>query len=208
MMIDLKIALNYLNELFPAAKCALNYKKDYELLIATMLSAQVSDKAVNKVTAVLFDKYPTLEELSKATYDDIYSIIRPLGLAKNKTQHVINISRELLLHNDGRVPNDAALLTKLSGVGNKTKNVVLAELYHEPLLAVDTHVYRIAKRWGVIQKNDSVKQTEKKFVRLLPQDKINLINHQLIEFGRNICVAPKPKCQSCKLNGICPKKCL
>lgn len=205
MKIDINRALNYLNELYPDAKCSLNYSKDYELLIATMLSAQTTDNAVNKATNVLFKKYTTISELKDASYEDVYKIISTLGLAKTKARNVILISKALYENFNGVVPNNAEQLVSLPGVGNKTKNVVMAELFNAPYLAVDTHVLRISKRWGIASKNDDPLKAENKLYKVLPKENIRLINHQLIEFGRDICKAPKPKCENCKLCDICPK---
>ncbi len=206
-MIDKNYLLNYLKALFPNACCSLNYQKDYELLIATMLSAQTSDEAVNKVTLILFQKFPTLNSLAKASYDDIYGIIKSLGLAKVKTNNVIEIASKLVDDHYDYVPNDSTYLLTLPGVGNKTKNVVLAELYNANFLAVDTHVYRIAHRLGLVKKNDDVIKTEKKLVKYFLGENLKLINHQLIEFGRHICKAQKPNCNCCKLKDFCKYFC-
>ena len=135
----------YLDELFPNPKCELNYEKDYELLIAVMLSAQTTDKKVNSVTEVLFKKYNTLEKLSLADIDDLKAIIRPIGTFNKKAQNIIDISTRLLKDKDGVVPNDRDYLESLSGVGRKTTNVVLSNLFFQDLIAVDTHVSRVSK---------------------------------------------------------------
>lgn len=205
MKIDINKALAYLNELFPDAKCSLDYSKDYELLIATVLSAQTTDKAVNQATSVLFNKYTTINDLKNADYDSVYSIISRLGLAKTKARNIIGIANELVEKYDGIVPNNEEALLSLPGVGNKTKNVVMAELFDKPYIAVDTHVLRISKRWGIASKNDDPLAAEHKLYKVLPKKNIKLINHQLIEFGREICKAPKPLCEKCKLNSVCPK---
>lgn len=205
MKIDINKSLDYLNELYPNAKCSLNYSKDYELLIATMLSAQTTDNAVNKSTSVLFNKYTTIDELKNATYDDVYHIISTLGLAKTKARNVIAIATKLADDFNGVVPNDESALLTLPGVGNKTKNVVMAELFDKPFIAVDTHVLRISKRWGIATKKDDPTSTEPKLYKVLPKNNIKLINHQLIEFGREICKAPRPSCEKCKISSLCPK---
>ena len=195
--------LNYLNELFPNAKCELNYSKDYELLIAVMLSAQTTDKRVNSVTEVLFSKYPSLEELSKASISDIEEIIRPIGTYHLKAKNIIEIAKKLLLK---PVCNDRAYLESLNGVGRKTTNVVLSELYNEPYLAVDTHINRVAKRLGLADLNDDVMTVEKKLMKLIPKDNVIHIHHQLIFFGRYHCKAINPNCSNCKLKDICKYK--
>ena len=195
--------LNYLNELFPNAKCELNYSKDYELLIAVMLSAQTTDKRVNSVTEVLFSKYPSLEELSKASISDIEEIIRPIGTYHLKAKNIIEIAKKLLLK---PVCNDRAYLESLNGVGRKTTNVVLSELYNEPYLAVDTHINRVAKRLGLADLNDDVMTVEKKLMKLIPKDNVIHIHHQLIFFGRYHCKAINPNCSNCKLKDLCKYK--
>ena len=195
--------LNYLNELFPNAKCELNYSKDYELLIAVMLSAQTTDKRVNSVTEVLFSKYPSLEELSKASISDIEEIIRPIGTYHLKAKNIIEIAKKLLLK---PVCNDRAYLESLNGVGRKTTNVVLSELYNETYLAVDTHINRVAKRLGLADLNDDVMTVEKKLMKLIPKDNVIHIHHQLIFFGRYHCKAINPNCSNCKLKDLCKYK--
>lgn len=194
--------LNYLDELFPDAKCELNYEKDYELLIAVMLSAQTTDKRVNQVTSVLFSKYPTLEDFCKANIKDIQKIIYPLGTYTRKSENIMDITTSLLDHG-GVVPNDRGYLESLSGVGRKTTNVVLSMLYQEPCIAVDTHVSRVSKRLGLAKKNDDVLKIEKKLTKLIPNDRINKAHHQLVLFGRYYCMARNPKCENCKLKTFC-----
>lgn len=193
----------YLDELFPDAHCELNYSSDYELLIAVMLSAQTTDKSVNKATAILFSKYKSLEELAKAHLEDIEDCIRFIGMYKVKAKNVIGIAQKLLSDFNGKVPNDAEKLMSLPGVGNKTKNCVLAELFNEPYLAVDTHVQRISKRLGLVKDEDSVEAMEKKLVKFIPRERLIKTNHQIIWFGRNFCKAVKPNCENCKLSTIC-----
>ena len=148
--------LSYLNELIPNPKSELNYNKDYELLIATMLSAQTTDKRVNQVTEVLFKKYPNLVSLSEASLDDLIEIVRPLGNYHSKAKNIKEIATSLKTL-EGSIPNDRSYLESLSGVGRKTANVFLSNIYNEPCLAVDTHVERVAKRLGLADNNDSVR---------------------------------------------------
>lgn len=203
---DLSPIFSYLDKTFPDAKCALNYSKDYELLIAVMLSAQTTDNAVNKATNVLFKRYPTLEELANADIKDIESIISFLGMYKNKAKNVKGIATRLLSEQNGKVPNDPEYLVTLPGVGNKTKNCVLAELFNEPLLAVDTHVQRISKRLRLVKENDSVETMEKKLVKLIPSNRLIKTNHQIIWFGRTICKAQSPQCERCGIKEYCGYK--
>ena len=197
--------LEYLDELFPNPKCELEYNKDYELLIAIMLSAQTTDKRVNKVTKVLFKTYPTLEDLSNANVNDIENIIRELGSFRKKSVYVKNIATSLLENWDGYVPNDRKYLENLSGVGRKTVNVFLGVIYNEPTIAVDTHVERVSKRLKFASMDDNVLKVEHKLMKIIPKERWNKTHHQLVLFGRYHCKAVKPNCEICKLKDICNK---
>ena len=155
--------ISYLDEILPDASCSLNYKKDYELVIAVMLSAQTTDKRVNEVTNVLFNKYNDLTSLKEANIEDLKQIIYPLGSYNKKASNIKNIASKL--ENLGYVPNDRIFLESLDGVGRKTTNVVLSILYNEPCLAVDTHIERISKRLGFAKKGDNVVVVEKKLTK-------------------------------------------
>lgn len=194
--------VSYFDELFPNPKCELEFNKDYELLIAVMLSSQTTDKRVNKVTKVLFSKYNNLEELSKANISDIIEIIKSLGTFRKKSQNIIDISKELIKVGS-IVPNDRTFLESLPGVGRKTTNVVLCILYNENCIAVDTHVARVSKRLGLVNKNDNVLEIEKKLTKKFKKYNSFRIHHQLVLFGRYYCQAIKPNCTICKLNDIC-----
>ena len=198
--------IEYLDELFPNPRCELNYNKDYELLIAVMLSAQTTDKRVNMVTDILFKKYNTLDKLANANLNDIINIIRPIGTFNKKANNIISISKSLIEDKNGIVPNDRNYLESLSGVGRKTTNVVLSNLYGVPCIAVDTHVSRVSKRLGIAKKNDDVLVIEKKLNKFFPKEKLNRLHHQLVLFGRYFCKAQKPNCENCKLKNICKKK--
>jgi len=195
--------IEYLDYLFPNPVCELEYNKDYEFLISIMLSAQTTDKRVNKVTKVLFNKYKTLEELANAEVSDIEKIIRELGSYKKKSVYVKDIAVSLLENWKGFVLNDREYLESLSGVGRKTVNVFLGEIYKEPTIAVDTHVERVSKRLNLAKKNDSVLEVEKKLMKKIPKDKWNRTHHQLVLFGRYYCKALKPMCEDCKLKDVC-----
>ena len=199
----IKLLLDYLDELFPDARCELNYNKDYELLIAVMLSAQTTDKRVNEVTKVLFSTYPDLKSLSMARLEDVENIIKPIGTYHVKAKNVISIAKEL---EKKGISNDRTYLESLPGVGRKTTNVILSELYNEPTLAVDTHIERVAKRLGFAKNTDDVREVERKLFRVIPKDNVIHIHHQLIFFGRYHCKAVKPNCSNCKLINICKRK--
>lgn len=198
--------VDYLNELLPNASCELNYSKDYELVIAVMLSAQTTDKRVNEVTKVLFNKYPTLKSLSEAELDDIIAIIKPLGTFNKKAQNVKNIASDLLNVSNGVVPNDRLFLENLSGVGRKTANVVLSNLFNENLIAVDTHVARVSYRLGICSLKDNPLTIEKKINKKFKKEDLSKLHHQLVLFGRYYCKAKKPLCSECKLRHMCKEK--
>lgn len=196
----------YLDYLFPEPKCELNYNKDYELLIAVVLSAQSTDKRVNLVTPIIFDKYPSLALLKIASIDDLETIIRPVGSFRKKASYVKEIARRLDEECDGVVPRDRAILESFPGVGRKTTNVFLSEFYKEPAIAVDTHVERVSKRIGLASKNDDVLKIEKKLMKKFSKETWAKRHLQLVLFGRYHCKAVKPLCEDCKLRDICKKK--
>lgn len=198
--------INYLESLFPDPRCELNYSKDYELLLAVMLSAQTTDKRVNMVTSILFNKYDTLNKLASADINDIIKIIRPIGTFNKKTQNIIKISNDLLVNQNGIVPNDRKYLESLPGVGRKTTNVVLANLYNVPCIAVDTHVARVSKRLGLAKPSDDVLAIERKLNKKFPKENLARLHHQLVLFGRYYCKSKNPLCSNCKLKNICTYK--
>jgi len=198
--------IDYLDKLFPNPKCELNYEKDYELLIAVMLSAQTTDKRVNMVTDILFKKYDSLEKLASADINDIIEIIKPIGTFNKKASNVISIAKSLVEDKQGIVPNDRTYLEGLSGVGRKTANVVLSNIYDVPCIAVDTHVSRVSKRLGIAKKNDDVLTIEKKLNKNFPEEKLSRLHHQLVLFGRYHCKAKNPLCENCELKNICKEK--
>lgn len=196
----------YLEELFPDPKCELNYKKDYELLLAIMLSAQTTDKRVNECTKVLFQEYPTLEELSKADRMDIEKIIRPLGSFRKKSEYINKISTTLVENYESKVPVDREILESLPGVGRKTVNVFFSEFYNMPALAVDTHVERVSKRLKIAKMDASISEVEQKLMRFYNKKDWARRHLQMVLFGRYHCKAMKPLCEECKLKDICRKK--
>ena len=193
----------YLDNLFPNPICELNYNKDYELLLAIVMSAQTTDKRVNSVTEILFKKYDTLEKLSEASLNDIEEIIRPIGTFKKKSIFIKEIAKRLLDDNCTLVPNDRRYLESLPGVGRKTVNVFLSVIFEEPAIAVDTHVERVSKRLGLVSVNDSVLTVEQKLMKKLPKYKWSKTHHQMVHFGRYKCKSIAPICEDCKLKDIC-----
>ncbi len=195
--------IEYLDELFPNPKCELNYSKDYELLLAIVMSAQTTDKRVNMVTKELFSKYDTLEKLSTANIEDIEEIIKPIGTFKKKSIFIKEIATKLLEDNYTTVPNNRSYLESLPGVGRKTANVFLSIIYNIPTIAVDTHVERVSKRLSLAKGNDTVLQVEQELMKKLPKSKWSKIHHQLVFFGRYKCKSIKPECTNCKIKGYC-----
>ena len=193
----------YLDYLFPNPKCELNYNTDYELLIAIVLSAQSTDKRVNTVTPIIFNRYKSLNELKEANLRDLEYIIRPVGSFRKKSSYIKDIATILVDEYDGVVPTDRELLIKLPGVGRKTSNVFLSEFYNYPAIAVDTHVERVSKRLKLAYKNDDVLKIEKKLEKVFPKDTWAKRHLQLVLFGRYYCKAIKPECSNCKLKDIC-----
>lgn len=195
--------LDYLDELYPNPKCELEYTKDYELLIAIVMSAQTTDKRVNMVNKVLFKKYQSVKELSEASLEDIEKIIKPIGTYKKKTVFIKEIATKLINDNIKVIPNDREYLSSFPGVGRKTINVFLSVIYNEPLVAVDTHVNRVSKRLKLAKDGDDVLEVEKKLMKKIPKDKWNKVHHQLVFFGRYKCKSISPLCTDCKLKDIC-----
>lgn len=202
-MIMMNEIMTYFDQLIPNPVCELHFQKDYELLLAVMLSAQTTDKRVNMVTSVLFQKYPSLVALSKADIEDIKQIIKPIGTYHKKASNVILIAKALLEEQNGTVPNNRTYLETLPGVGRKTTNVVLSILYHVPCIAVDTHVSRVSKRLGLAKETDDVLVIEKKLTKKIPKDKLNRMHHQMVLFGRYYCKAQNPCCNTCALQVKC-----
>lgn len=201
-----KEILNYLNEIIPNPVCELNYNKDYELLLAVMLSAQTKDARVNKVTKVLFNKYDSLKKLKEANIKDIENIIKELGSYHKKSEAVINIAKILDEKYNGKVVNNRKVLENLPMVGRKTTNVVLSELFNEPTIAVDTHVERVSKRLGLVKKDDDVLKIEEKLKRKFDKNIWSKLHKQFVLFGRYYCTSKKPSCNKCKLQIYCKKE--
>lgn len=196
----------YFDELFPDAKGELEYTKDYELLIAVILSAQATDKSVNAVTRHFFVRYPSLEAMSELSISELENEFKTIGLFKSKAANIKKTIDILLNDYQGRVPQDKAQLMALPGVGIKTSNVVRAELFKIPEIAVDTHVNRVSKRLGFAKQSDSLDQVEAKLRRTLPQTRYIKTHHQMIFFGRYFCKAKNPRCRECQLVDICKEK--
>ena len=205
MMIQNRL-LDYLDYLFPNPKCELIYQKDYQLLMAVVLSAQSTDKRVNSVTPIIFSKYPALEDLKKANLSDLEEIIRPVGSFRKKAAFLKGIATRLVDEFNGVVPIDREVLESFPGVGRKTVNVFLGEFYGVPAIAVDTHVERVSKRLKLAYLNDSVLDVERKLMKKVPKDRWARFHLQMVLFGRYYCKAVKPLCKDCPLKEFCREK--
>ena len=184
--------------------CYLNHENAWQLLIATMLSAQCTDARVNIVTKDLFQKYRSVEDFAKADLKELEKDIHSTGFYHNKAKNIIACCNQLLERHGGEVPSDIESLTALAGVGRKTANVIRGNIFHEPSIVVDTHVKRISKKLGLTKEEDPVK-VETDLMKVIPKDHWILYNIQIITLGRTICKAPTPKCEECFLQEFCPE---
>ena len=189
---------------YPNAHCALDHKDAYQLLVATILSAQCTDKRVNMVTPDLFKHYPNAAALAKADTETLENEIKSTGFFRSKSKSLLGMARALVDRSHGEVPDTMEALTELPGVGRKTANVVLGNVFHKNLgIVVDTHVARLSQRFGLTREEDPVK-IEQDLMPLFPPAQWTMVSHLLIEHGRQICEARNPKCEICPLNDICP----
>lgn len=196
--------IDILNETFGKEYvCYLNHETPWQLLFATMLSAQCTDERVNQVTKDLFVKYPTLEAFAKADLAELEKDIYSTGFYKNKAKNIIKSANILLLEYGGEVPREIEKLTALPGVGRKTANVIRGNIYHDPSIVVDTHVKRISKKFGFTKEDDPDK-IEQDLMKILPKEQWILYNIQIITLGRTVCTARSPKCEQCTLRQVCP----
>lgn len=187
----------------PYAESELHYDNPFQLLIAVMLSAQCTDKRVNQVTPALFAAYPTAEALAESTVEEVLSYIRSVSYPNSKAQHLVQMAKTLVERFGSQVPDNRDDLTTLAGVGRKTANVVCAIVYHQPTMAVDTHIFRVSERIGLTNGSRSPIQTEKTLVRYIPAELIPKAHHWLLLHGRYVCRARHPRCKDCGLSGVC-----
>ena len=189
--------------MYKDAKCGLNYRNIFELIVAVSLSAQTTDISVNKVTPKLFEKYPTPLDLAGANVEDVEGIIHSLGLYKNKAKNLILLSKELVEHYNGEVPSSLEKLQELSGVGYKTASVVLVEGFKIPAFPVDTHISRITKRIGLVKESLNPTQISISLMKLYDKSLYHKLHHQMIYLGRYTCKSIKPLCNECLMKDIC-----
>lgn len=194
--------LRILAEAYPDAGCELEFGDPFQLLIAVVLSAQTTDKRVNEVTKALFGRYRGPEEIAEADDGELQEILRPIGMYRTKASNIRKLSRMIIEKHGGRVPDSQELLEELPGVGRKSANVVMAEAFGCQRIAVDTHVFRVTNRIGIVNEKTVIK-TEEALMERIPEENWTAAHHQLIWHGRRVCSARKPSCDECALKGIC-----
>lgn len=197
--------LDLLEKEYPDAECALDYDSVFHLLLAVALSAQTTDVSVNKVTPELFKKYETPKQLAQADEKEVAEIIRTIGMYRTKSKNIINLAKMLVEKYDGIVPESDEELVKLPGVGRKTANVVMAVGFGHQRIAVDTHVFRVSNRIGLVNESDVLK-TELALMKTIPENRWTKTHHSLIFHGRRCCTARNPKCDECVIKDLCKKK--
>jgi len=195
--------LHYFEEHAPNAETELIYDNPYQLLVAVILSAQCTDKRVNMTTPAIFEKYPDVYALSKATFDELFPYIRSISYPNNKTKHLIGMANMVVENFNGEIPATVAELITLPGVGRKTANVITSVVHQQPNMAVDTHVFRVSARIGLTTNAKTPLQTEQQLLQYIPTEKVHVAHHWLILHGRYICVARSPKCGECGLRKVC-----
>ena len=194
----------YFSEHQPDAETELLYSNPFELLVAVVLSAQCTDKRVNIVTKRVFMDFPTAESMARTDFDTLFPYIRSVSYPNNKTKHLIGLAKMLVENYNSEVPSSIDELQKLPGVGRKTANVIASVVYNQPTMAVDTHVFRVSKRLGLVNANlKTPLEVEKALVKYLPKEVIPVAHHWLILHGRYVCVARNPKCETCTITDFC-----
>ncbi|MFN4121735.1 MAG: endonuclease III [Flavobacteriales bacterium] len=187
----------------PIAETELHYTNPYELLVAVILSAQCTDKRVNMVTPALFERFPEPASLASSSSEEVFGYIKRVSYPNNKAKHLVGMAQMLIKDFNGQVPESVEALQKLPGVGRKTANVIASVIFNQPAMAVDTHVFRVSARLGLTRNAKNPLQAEKQLVRYIPESVIPRAHHWLILHGRYVCLARKPKCESCQLTSFC-----
>ena len=198
----IKIIIERLKLRYPNASCSLEYDEPYKLLIATRLAAQCTDTRVNIVTQKLFKQYPTMKQLADANVMDIINIVKPCGLGNTKGKDIVKICKQLTSRFEGKVPDNMDDLLSLSGVGRKTANLILGDIYKKPAIVTDTHLIRISNRLGLVDEK-SPKKIELILLKIVPPKESSDFCHRIVNFGRDVCTARNPKCNSCELKDVC-----
>lgn len=197
-----KEVLDTLEKTYPDAECALHHKNVFQLIVAVALSAQTTDKSVNQVTPALFERYPDADALAAADIEEVSEYIKRIGMYKSKAKNIVGMAQKLVTDFGGKVPEDYDALVSLPGVGRKTANVVLSVGFGHQRIAVDTHVFRVANRIGLVHEKDVLK-TELALMEQIPEERWSRTHHSLIFHGRQCCDARKPKCDDCPINTLC-----
>ena len=196
--------ITYFAEHQPEAETELVFENPYQLLVAVILSAQCTDKRINAISPALFEKFPTPETLAVSHFDEVFPLIKSVSYPNNKTKHLIGMAKMLVDKFGSTVPSDINELQKLPGVGRKTANVIASVIYNQPTMAVDTHVFRVSKRLGLVNLNAKTPlEVEKQLLRYIPKEHVSMAHHWLILHGRYTCLARAPKCEKCSLQHFC-----
>ena len=198
-----KLIIDYFKVNMPVAETELEHSSPYELIVATILSAQCTDKRVNIVTPPFFEKFPTVKHLADAQVEEIFKLIKSISYPNNKANHLSGMAKMLVADFGGVIPSDINQLQRLPGVGRKTANVVASVAFNKPAMAVDTHVFRVARRLGLTYNSKTPLETEKQLVAHIPEELIPIAHHWLILHGRYVCIARKPKCPECGVKEFC-----
>lgn len=198
-----RIFIDYFSREMPDAATELEYDDPYQLVVATILSAQCTDKRVNMITPAFFQRFPDAESLAAARDEEVFGLIKSCSYPNNKTRNLIGMAKALVERFSGRVPDGVGELQTIPGIGRKTANVIASVVFRQPVLAVDTHVFRVAARIGLSTGAKTPLQTELQLVRYIPREKIPLAHHWLILHGRYVCQARRPKCAECGISAIC-----
>lgn len=201
-----KYILDYFKEISPEVTTELEFGSAFQLLVATLLSAQCTDKRINQVTPALFARYPDAPSMAQATAEDIFTYVRSVSYPNSKSKHLVEMAQMLVRDFEGEVPDNTTDLVKLPGVGRKTANVVQAVWYGKAKIAVDTHVYRVSHRLGLVsQKSNTPLKVELELMKYIPEADVSSAHHWLLLHGRYICQSLRPKCEKCPFEAVCPK---
>jgi endonuclease-3 len=196
--------INYFSENMPVAETELQYEDPFQLLVAVVLSAQCTDKRINMVTPALFRDFPTPAHLAASHFDELFPYIKSVSYPNNKTKHLLGLGKMLMEEFGGKVPETVAELTKLPGVGRKTANVITSVVWNQPNMAVDTHVFRVSRRLGLVPLTAKTPlEVEKHLIRHIPKEHVHKAHHWLILHGRYTCLARRPKCEECSITHFC-----